>query len=80
VPASAPEPVKSEPAAKEEPQVTHQTSSEDTMQDAPMNEMNDNMHMQNGYGDMTGGMNHDDNGMHPDESYDHEPIGMKEDG
>ena len=50
------------------------------MQDAPMNEMNDNMHMQNGYGDMNGGMNHEDGGMHADDSYDHEPIGMKEDG
>jgi hypothetical protein len=80
VPAAAPEPVKSEPAVREEPQATHHTSSEDTMQDAPMNEMNDNMHMQNGYGDMNGGINHEDSGMQPDESYDHEPIGMKEDG
>ncbi|TLD18341.1 hypothetical protein E2P81_ATG12136 [Venturia nashicola] len=80
VPAAAPEPVKTEPAIKEELQPIHQTSSEETMQDAPANETNDNMPMQNGYGDMNGGMNHDDNGMHPDEAFDHEPIGMKEDG
>ncbi|QDS71785.1 hypothetical protein FKW77_009359 [Venturia effusa] len=80
VPAAAPEPVKTEPAIKEEPPQMHQTSSEETMQDAPTNEMNDNTQTQNGYGDMNGGMGHEDNGMQPDETYDHEPIGMKEDG
>lgn len=79
-PAAVPEPVKTEPAVKEELHPIHQTSSEETMQDAPTNEMNDNMHTQNGYGDMNGGTNHEDNGMHAEEAYDHEPIGMKEDG
>lgn len=80
MPTSAPEPVKSDPVVKDEAQATHTTSSENTLQDASMNEMNDNSHMQNGYGEMNVGMNHEDSGMHPDESYDHEPIGMKEDG
>lgn len=80
MPAAAPEPVKKEPVVNEEPQPTHQTSSEETMQDAPTNDMSDNMQLHGAYGDMNSGMNHEDMNMHADESYDHEPIGMKEDG
>jgi hypothetical protein len=76
-----PEQVKPEPVAKEELEVPNGTSSEDTIQDTQMNESHADTNNYSGYGDVNGGAHEDDSGMRGgDDSYDHEPIGMKEDG